>query len=62
MLDTIQHSHYLVMIGELLYLSVCTRPDISFCVAALARQLHAPAYRHMKMAKHILRYIAGTLR
>lgn len=40
----------------------CTRPDLSFTVAALARSLHAPSSRHLSLAKRVLRYVRGTMR
>ena len=48
------------MIGALIHITRCTRPDMAFAVYALARSLHAPALRHQNMAKRMLRYIAGT--
>ena len=60
-LDCDNHSRYRSLVGGLLYLSVSTRPDISFSVSALARQVHAPTKRHSAYLKRILRYIAGTI-
>ena len=37
---------YLSAIGALMYLSQCTRPDISFSVNLLARYSSAPTRRH----------------
>jgi hypothetical protein len=48
------------LIGSLLYLSVCTRPDISQAVGALARFMNCPTTAHIEAAKHVFRYIAGT--
>ena len=48
------------MIGSLLYLAVCTRPNISFSVAVLARQVHTPISRNLALVKRIMRYVAGT--
>lgn len=55
-----EHMEYRQLVGELLYLSVCTRPDISFAVGALARSLHAPTQRHSVLAKRVLRYVSGN--
>ncbi|XP_039046072.1 uncharacterized mitochondrial protein AtMg00810-like [Hibiscus syriacus] len=48
------------LVGGLLY--VChTRPDIAFSVNKVAQFMHAPREQHMFAAKHILRYLGGTL-
>ncbi len=49
------------MIGSLLYLTICTRPDISFSVEVLARQVHALNSGHQALVKWIMRYVAGTI-
>jgi transposase InsO family protein len=51
---------YSSLIGSLMYMSVCTRPDISQAVGALARYMQAPTTVHWKCATNILRYLAGT--
>ena len=45
--------------GSLIYLSVCTRPDIS-PVGVLTRYMAKPSMGHWIAAKGVSRYIAGT--
>ena len=60
-LSTNDHKRYRSLIGGLSYLAICTRPDISFAVSVLSRQLHAPSERHLILAKRVVRYVAGTV-
>ncbi|XP_059635711.1 secreted RxLR effector protein 161-like [Cornus florida] len=52
---------YLSVIGALMYLLNCTRPDRVFSVNLLARYSSAPTRRHWNEIKHILRYLCGTI-
>jgi hypothetical protein len=51
---------YCKLIGELLYLSICTRPDISYAVNALVQHSANPSLAHYAAGKRLLRYLAGT--
>lgn len=56
-----EHSLYRNCIGSLLYLACWTRPDISFAVSELSRFVSKPCVKHWDAAKHLMRYIKGTL-
>ena len=60
LLDT-EACPYSALIGSLNYLAVCTRPDISQAVGALSKYMAKPLVSHWSAAKHVLRYLAGTL-
>jgi hypothetical protein len=54
-------SHYQKLIGELLYLSICTHPDISFTINSLAQHNANPSLNHYTAAKCLLCYLSGTI-
>jgi hypothetical protein len=52
---------YSASVGSMMYLSVCTRPDISFAVGALSRFMSTPTVDHWRIAKGVLRYLSATV-
>lgn len=51
---------YQQLLGSLMYLSVLTRPDISYAVNYLSQFDKCHIETHLKHAKRILRYLKGT--
>lgn len=51
---------YRELIGGLMYLSVSTRPDISFTCSKLGQFLNCYDKEHFLAGKRVLRYLAGT--
>ena len=52
---------YREAVGSLMYLSVATRPDITFAVNQASRFLENPTTVHWKAVKRILKYLKGTI-
>ncbi|GJW18326.1 retrotransposon protein, putative, ty1-copia subclass [Tanacetum coccineum] len=46
--------------GSLMYLMVCTRPDIAYAVSVVSRYLANPGKNHWEAVKWILKYLRGT--
>ena len=51
---------YRQIIGSLIYLTT-TRPDICFAVNTLSQYLVQPRWVHLIAAKHVMRYLKGTI-
>jgi hypothetical protein len=49
------------LVGSLMYLAICTRPDISYAAMSLGQFNVNPTRAHLLAAKRVLRYIAGTI-
>ncbi|CAM6082590.1 unnamed protein product [Calypogeia fissa] len=47
-------------VGSLMYLMVCTRPDIAHAVGVVSRYMANPGKVHWEAVKWILRYLQGT--
>ena len=48
------------IVGSLIYLMTCTRPDLSWTVTKLSQHLAEPTAADWVMVKHVLRYLKGT--
>jgi len=51
---------YRSLIGSLMWLTNCTRPDLAFTVGFLARFMQNPTSDHWQAALQVVRYLAGT--
>ncbi|GJS53038.1 hypothetical protein Tco_0626400 [Tanacetum coccineum] len=49
------------VVGSLMYLMVCTRPDISYAVSVVSRYLANPGKSHWEAVKWIMRCLLGTV-
>jgi len=52
--DELAKLPYKELVGKLMYLSTCTRPDISFAVRELAKFMSNYSLAHWVAAKHLL--------
>ena len=52
---------YREAVGSLMYLSVATRPDITYAVAIASRYLENPTIVHENAVKRIFKYLKGTI-
>ena len=53
---------YSLAVGSLMYVMVCTRPDIAHVVGTVSRFLSNPRKEYWEAVKWILKYLKGTLR
>ena len=59
-IDPELQSCYQTVIGNLLYLTLGTRPDIAFAVTKLAQYAARPTKEHLQKVLNICRYLVGT--
>ncbi|KAJ9507131.1 hypothetical protein QJQ45_004864 [Haematococcus lacustris] len=55
-----EHS-YAKLVGSLMHLAVCTRPDIAHAVGLCAKYMAAPTQQHWQALHGVLRYVASTV-
>ena len=58
--EALDQQRYQSLVGSLMYLAVCTRPDLAYAVNTLARFSSKPNRIHWVAAKRVLRYLKGT--
>ena len=56
----IDSSQYRQAIGKIMYLMICSRPDICYAVTVLSRFMSKPREKHWRHVKQLLRYIKST--
>lgn len=47
-------------VGSVMYLMICSRPDLAFSISVLSRYMSNPCEVHWEAMKWLLRYIKGT--
>lgn len=52
---------YRELIGSVMFLVQCTRPDLAYVVSSLSRFNNSPSEEHWTAAKRLLRYLKGTI-
>ena len=60
--ECVDRQQYQSAIGSLMYLSVSTRPDISYAVGNLARFSSKPTKEHWIALKCVMHYLNGTVK
>ena len=58
--DLVNPTMYRQLIGSLMYM-IHTRPDICYAVISMGQFMTEPRLRRWVAAKHILRYLRGTI-
>ena len=52
---------YAQIIGSLMYLTNCTRPNIAYIVGRLSRYTQSPNKDHWTVIRRVLKYLRGTI-
>ena len=57
----VDNTQYRSMVGSLVYLTSCTRPDLTYIVTKLSEKLECPTQAYLNACKFVLRYLRGTI-
>ncbi|XP_053549181.1 uncharacterized protein LOC128640785 [Bombina bombina] len=58
--DPVDARKYQEIVGSLLYVMTCPRPDLSWVISKLSQYLSEPTEQHLTTAKHVMRYLKRT--
>ena len=58
--ESITQEPYRSLIGSLMYMMTCTRPDLAVPVSQLAQFMAQPSPTHWQAAKRVVRHLKGT--
>ena len=58
--ELVDVTQYRLIIGSLMYITN-TRPNIFFAVNTMSQYLVQPRHVHLMAAKHVMRYLKGTI-
>ena len=59
--DYLPNKPYQSLVGSLLYIANCTRPDIAHAVGVLSQFNSCYTQEHFVKAKRVLRYLKGSM-
>ena len=59
--SSVSRTEYAKIIGSVMFLMNCTRPDIAYAVSRLSRYTHNPGNEHWTALRRLLRYLKGTM-
>jgi hypothetical protein len=58
---TTMKSAFCMLVSELMYVTINTRPEISYAVNQWSHYMTKATKAHYEVLKHILRYLAGVV-
>jgi hypothetical protein len=57
---SVSQEEYAKILGSVMFLMNCTRPDIAYAVSRLSRYTHSPSAEHWTAITRLLKYLKGT--
>ena len=51
---------YTSVVGSIMYVMICTRPDLCYSISMVSRFMGKPGVEHWNAVKWIMRYLNGT--